>query len=1615
MTRSWMRWTALVGVILGLGLLLTETSRQKPVAPRPLSSASPASSPPSDILPAGQNDEALLAHPKKAREVVIPEPVLVERAEDGVIRSGNNVCRQEFTRDGVRLQSKGGGLAWSLRDIHVGSRSLRQEGLLDDGAPQLDSKVVSYHRSAVCEKYDLLNDGVEQSFILDERVAALRKEGDLSIRIGLETALKPVARKAAGEETVELRDTFGKSVLTYGGAIAIDATGRTRPLSYHLQGGDLEMVLDAGFLATATFPLTVDPTIAVTKTSLVFNAPVGGPNPAPQTLRVINNDTVNMKWETVITYTPPGSGWLNVQPSKGNRRPGQSKSVTVSVNMTTLAGGDYTANLRFREKNSSTNFVDVTVTLHVRGLPFIDLSPGTGLAFTAPTGSGLQPTQTLRLTNQGGQPLTWNAVKSVTTPGGGTWLVKVEPVTGTLAGGAFTDLIVTVDATGLAGSVTPYAGQVTVSGNATNSPVSVPITLLVSDLPLLDLNPLSFDFNGPVSNPAPIFQDMVVRNGGGSPLNFSITIPGASTWLSASPDTVTGLLPGQTVTVQVAVTAVPSVGPALAAGFYSDQLHITGNALNAPLDVPVTFTVDDLPEIDAEPPTLTFDAPVGGPDPDIQVATVSNQGGGTLNWTASIFGGATWLSLNQTSGSLLAGASTDVQVIISVAGLAANTYSDTIIFDDGSGNTSQVFVSLSVNANPKIQLTPSSLVIDVPLNGSPATRPITIKNVGDGGTPLSWTSSSSAPWLTIGPSIGTVPTGGTAPLTVTVTPGANAAGSYVGQITFTSGNATNSPQTLSVTMNVNANPKILLDPFSVVFDVPQNGAAAQQTVTLTNVGDGGTPMSFSTSSNDPAWLTVTPASGNLSPGQSIDLTLTATPGSLAAKAYTALMTVDSGNATNAPQSVFVTMNVNANPKIVLDPTALVFDLPTGGTAASANVTLKNGGDGGTPLAFTTSSTDGTWLSVAPANGNVTSGSSTTLTVTATPGAKASGSYTARIIVGSPAGAGHATNAPQMIFVTMNLTGSPNIGVSPSPVTFSTGVGINPADQVITVTNTGGQPLNWTATSAVVTPLAGTWLSLVGTTNGVLNAGLQATFNAHVNVAGLTAGSYAGTITVSDPAAANNPQTINVTLDVLNSPTIGVAPTSLTFTTPIGVNPGNQTLTISNTGNQTLNWNAAPSVTTPVAGTWLSLVGTTSGALTTGTANFAASVNVSGLPAGTYSGTVTITGDVSTSNSPQTVPVTLRVLADPAIGLSPAAVTFTSIVGGASPGAQTVTVTNIGDLTLTWNAACSVTTPPGGTWLSLTGTTAGALNGGLSATFDAVADISGLPVGTYTGLITVTGAAGTTNSPQTIGVTLIVNPVPGSLIPKAGYCGATGLEVLMPFALLWGYRRFRRNGRKLPASLGRLGVFLAVLILGSAQAWAGGDELPRSLQQEEPPPRPQAPTPPQPQAEEGGNPDVLDFSKSALDAHVGFLSFSSKFESSAKFVGGIQYRVPSPLLSSIVDTDPERIGIFLDLSVSSIDRDIPATFDRTGTLLFVTLGTDAAFYKDEDWDFRGQIGVQYGNFGGVDGVDNGIAFLLGLRGALNVGEGIWIVLNPQVALAKQSNNIFFVNLGAEIKF
>ena len=99
--------------------------------------------------------------------------------------------------------------------------------------------------------------------------------------------------------------------------------------------------------------------------------------------------------------------------------------------------------------------------------------------------------------------------------------------------------------------------------------------------------------------------------------------------------------------------------------------------------------------------------------------------------------------------------------------------------------------------------------------------------------------------------------------------------------------------------------------------------------------------------------------------------------------------------------------------------------------------------------------------------------------------------------------------------------TPVLTLGTPALTFNAAVGAgSPAAQGITITNTGGGALDWTAARNQ------TWLTLDS-----LGGTAPVTINASVSPSGLTAGTYWDTITVTSPGAAGSPQTIAVTFNV----------------------------------------------------------------------------------------------------------------------------------------------------------------------------------------------------------------------------------------------------------------------------------------------------------------------------------------------------------------------------------------------------------------------------------------------------------------------------------------------------
>jgi hypothetical protein len=423
--------------------------------------------------------------------------------------------------------------------------------------------------------------------------------------------------------------------------------------------------------------------------------------------------------------------------------------------------------------------------------------------------------------------------------------------------------------------------------------------------------------------------------------------------------------------------------------------------------------------------------------------------------------------------------------------------------------------------------------------------------------------------------------------------------------------------------------------------------------------------------------------------------------------YAAAIDSFSGGTGTKQQNITVTAAA-PTPTIGVSPASLSFNYQSGGTVpASQSFAVSSSGSA---LSYTVS-TSATWLSATPASGT-TPGN---VSVSVTPGTLSAGTYTGSVTITSSG----ASNSPKSVPVTLTVTSAttPILTVSPLSLSFTyqTG-GSTPAAQPVTLSSSSA--LNYTAVSSAA------WLNATPASGAT-----PASLSVSVNPAGLAVGNYSGTLTVTASGASNSPQKIAVSLAVTSAssgnPSLNVAPGTLTFTYASGsTTSGTQNLSITSTG-------AALQITAAASGgSWLSVT-PTSGSTP---ATVKVSANPTGLAAGTYNGTITITS-TGAANTPQTIPVKLVVSSSTVSGRlriwPPRGVYFDYQSGQSDPAPKNVRVMSTG-APLSFTAAVH-----GGNWLSVSpsgGTTPGTL--GISV------DPTGLASGTYTATVKIAAQGAT---------------------------------------------------------------------------------------------------------------------------------------------------------------------------------------------------------------------------------------------------------------------------------
>ncbi len=712
--------------------------------------------------------------------------------------------------------------------------------------------------------------------------------------------------------------------------------------------------------------------------------------------------------------------------------------------------------------------------------------------------------------------------------------------------------------------------------------------ILAPDAPSIELSADARGFTATAGGANPSPQEVLITNGGSGTLshlsaNTAYKAGQVTGWLSLS------LNPA---TAPATLEIMPNTG-SLPPGTYDATVTIGSRDADSPRSIGVTFTVTEaaIPTIALSDINHQFSATAGGANPGAVSIEVTNSGTGTLSglgvdihhvvgepvgWLTATLSQSTapaTLTLAATTGALAPGlyhAAVDIRSLVA------------------SNSPRRVVVTFLVGEpppSPTIVLTPASRSFAaVQGGGNPATQTVEITN-GGGGT-LSGLQSLAVyqpgqPTGWLGATLNT--TTAPATLTLTVTTGSLAAGTYNAGVVISSPVASNTPLGVTVTFTVApSTPKIGLSATTVSFTASQGGASpATQILQLTNIG-GGTLTGLGGSITYPAggptgWL----SAGLGTTDAPTTLTLRATTGILTAGTYTATISITAPGASNTPQTVTVTFTVTApNVSIVVTPAAVSFTAEAGaGNPAAKSVQITNGGAGTlSGLASTITyqpNQPGAWLqstlssTTAPA----------TLTLTALTGALPAGSYNATIAIASPV----AGNSPQNVTVTFSVTPatpSPEIGLSTSTRTFgATAGGGNPITQSLQVANTGGGAL--TGLQATENPSA-TWLTVsLSSTTG------PATLTFLATTAGLAAGSYTTTVNVTSPVASNSPQGVTVTFNVQSVPPVLQTPIvagtnvtlTWTFNWPGGLASSNDGYQLERSASPTTGFSQIHSVTT----------------------------------------------------------------------------------------------------------------------------------------------------------------------------------------------------------------------------------------------------------------------------------------------------------------------------------------------------------------------------------------------------------------------------------------------------
>ena len=203
----------------------------------------------------------LAAQELPARPPLSAEDVLGVGGSDGELHAVTQAYVARFDPGAVELTPAFGRSARrtypmriSMRSIGRGARESWRAAPGHAPLPELTETSVSYeHAAGIVERYDARTDGLKQSVVF---AAEPEGRGDLVVRYALETDLRCAPTERAASLWFAADEVGGVAV---GAVTGIDAAGRRADGHMAFDGTELVLTLPEAFVATASYPLELDP------------------------------------------------------------------------------------------------------------------------------------------------------------------------------------------------------------------------------------------------------------------------------------------------------------------------------------------------------------------------------------------------------------------------------------------------------------------------------------------------------------------------------------------------------------------------------------------------------------------------------------------------------------------------------------------------------------------------------------------------------------------------------------------------------------------------------------------------------------------------------------------------------------------------------------------------------------------------------------------------------------------------------------------------------------------------------------------------------------------------------------------------------------------------------------------------------------------------------------------------------------------------------------------------------------------------------------------------------------------------------------------------------------